>query len=175
MTIKEYNRSVDKYSDHLYAFALKALQDDDMAKNVVQESFIRLWEHKDKIKNNKIKPYLFTIAYHLIIDETRYANRFESLYFSYQDDEEDMNVNVIELYQTNYSYINNFDVKKNLTNVINTLPELQQKIIMMRDEQGYSYKEIADQLNISETQVKVYLHRGRQQVKSIIGKMENLL
>jgi len=46
---------------------------------------------------------------------------------------------------------------------------------MMRDEQGYSYKEIADQLNISETQVKVYLHRGRQQVKSIIGKMENLL
>jgi RNA polymerase sigma-70 factor (ECF subfamily) len=97
------------------------------------------------------------------------------LYFTYQDDDEDMNVNVIELYQTNYSYINNFDVKKNINNVINTLPEIQQKIIMMRDEQGYSYKEIADQLNISETQVKVYLHRGRQQVKSIIGKMENLL
>lgn len=112
MTIKEYNKSVDKYSDHLYAFALKALQDDDMAKDVVQESFIRLWANKDKIKNNKIKPYLFTIAYHLIIDETRYANRFESLYFTYQDDDEDMNVNVIELYQANYSYINNFDVKK---------------------------------------------------------------
>lgn len=54
MTIKEYNKSVDKYSDHLYAFALKALQDDDMAKDVVQESFIRLWANKDKIKNNKI-------------------------------------------------------------------------------------------------------------------------
>lgn len=175
MTIKEYNRSVDKYSDHLYAFALKALQDDDMAKDVVQESFIRLWENKEKIKSNKIKPYLFTIAYHLIIDETRYAKRFESLYFNYQDDEEELNVNVIELYQTNYSYLNDFDIKANISNVINTLPELQQKIIMMRDEQGYSYKEIADQLDISETQVKVYLHRGRQQVKSVIGNMEDLL
>lgn len=175
MTIKEYNKSVDKYSDHLYAFALKALQDDDMAKDVVQESFIRLWENKEKIKSNKIKPYLFTIAYHLIIDETRYAKRFESLYFNYQDDEEELNVNVIELYQTNYSYLNDFDIKANISNVINTLPELQQKIIMMRDEQGYSYKEIADQLDISETQVKVYLHRGRQQVKSVIGNMEDLL
>jgi RNA polymerase sigma-70 factor (ECF subfamily) len=175
MTIKEYNKSVDKYSDQLYAFALKALQDDDLAKDVVQESFIRLWENKEKIKKNKIKPYLFTIAYHLIIDETRYSKKFESLYFEYKEDEEELNSNVIELYQTNYSYVSNFDIKANLSDAIKTLPDIQQKIIMLRDDSGYSYKEIASLLDLSETQVKVYLHRGRKQVKSVIGKMEDLL
>lgn len=52
---------------------------------------------------------------------------------------------------------------------------MQKKILKLRDEDGYSYKEIADYLNISETKVKVYLHRGRQQIKEIIGKIDNLL
>lgn len=39
MTTNEYNKSVDKYGDRLYAFALKALKDDNMAKDIVQESF----------------------------------------------------------------------------------------------------------------------------------------
>lgn len=53
MTTNEYNKSVDKYGDRLYAFALKALKDDNMAKDIVQESFLRLWENRDKVKTLK--------------------------------------------------------------------------------------------------------------------------
>ncbi|HPZ60979.1 MAG: RNA polymerase sigma factor [Bacteroidales bacterium] len=180
MTTNEYNKSVDKYGDRLYAFALKALKDDNMAKDIVQESFLRLWENRDKVKNSKIKPYLFTIAYHLIVDETRYKKRFESLYFTNNDEENEYEIknNIKDFFHDNCSYhekIDNFDLKLHINNAINTLPDMQKKILKLRDEDGYSYKEIADYLNISETKVKVYLHRGRQQIKEIIGKIDNLL
>ena len=95
MTTNEYNKSVDKYGDRLYAFALKALKDDNMAKDIAQESFLRLWENRDKVKNSLIKPYLFTIAYHLIVDETRYKKRFESLYFNNNDEENEYEIKII--------------------------------------------------------------------------------
>lgn len=60
MTIAEYNAAVDAHADGIYRFALKHLRDSDRAKDVVQESFARLWMKVDQVDAANVKSYLFT-------------------------------------------------------------------------------------------------------------------
>ncbi len=78
MTASEYDACVAKYADNLYRFALKSLRDSDQAKDIVQESFLRLWENRQSVFSGKEKSYLFTIAYRLIVDDVRFAKRYGS-------------------------------------------------------------------------------------------------
>ncbi len=69
MTTSEYNHCVDAFSDGLYRFLLKNVNDREQAKDLVQESFMRLWERRKKVEAAKSKSYLFTTAYQLIGDQ----------------------------------------------------------------------------------------------------------
>ena len=62
MTLQDYNTCVDQHSDGVYRFALKHLRDKDTAKDVVQESFARLWQKVEEVDAAKAKSYLFTTA-----------------------------------------------------------------------------------------------------------------
>ena len=68
MNSKEYNIAVDKYSDNVYRFALKSLKNEMSAKDIVQDTFLKVWLKHEEIQAEKVKSYLFTTAYHCIID-----------------------------------------------------------------------------------------------------------
>ena len=76
MTVAEYEKCVQTLSDNLYRFALKSLRDEDQAKDIVQESFLRLWENREAVLDGKEKSYLFTIAYRLIIGAGEVVQRY---------------------------------------------------------------------------------------------------
>jgi RNA polymerase sigma-70 factor (ECF subfamily) len=59
-----------------------------------------------------------------------------------------------------------------LSEAVKLLPEIQRTVILLRDYEGYSYKEIGDITELSEAQVKVYIYRARVFLKNYIGKME---
>ena len=71
MTVKEYNRAVDAYADSLYRFVLKNLKDKHMSSDIVQETFEKLWVKLEDVTALKVKTYLFTTAYHTMIDHIR--------------------------------------------------------------------------------------------------------
>ncbi len=75
MTINEYNLAVDNYSDRLYRFVLKSIKDLHKAEDIVQDSFEKLWKNIDNVDGNKVKSYLFTTAYHTMIDRIRKEKR----------------------------------------------------------------------------------------------------
>jgi RNA polymerase sigma-70 factor (ECF subfamily) len=58
---------------------------------------------------------------------------------------------------------------------LSTLPEIQQHVLMLRDYEGYDYKEIGLITGLNESQVKVYIFRARTALKSLIGKKEVIL
>ena len=60
---------------------------------------------------------------------------------------------------------NNFELKEIVEIVTETLPQIQKSILLLRDMEGYNYKEIAELLDLSEAQVKVYLFRARRKIK----------
>ena len=67
------------------------------------------------------------------------------------------------------------DLGEVLERAVQNLPEDQKAVVMLRDYEGYSYKEIAGITDLSETQVKVYIYRARVFLKNFIGSMEQVI
>ena len=66
-------------------------------------------------------------------------------------------------------------MKKALEAALARLSETQRSLVLLKDYEGYSYEEIGQIMGLSESQVKVYLHRARIQLKSYLVKIENLI
>ncbi|MEA3477844.1 MAG: RNA polymerase sigma factor, partial [Bacteroidota bacterium] len=75
MTVGEYNKAVDAYADNLYRFVLKNLRDQAMAEDIIQDTFEKLWMKLEAVSALKVKSYLFTTAYHTMIDYIRREKR----------------------------------------------------------------------------------------------------
>ncbi|NBC82562.1 MAG: sigma-70 family RNA polymerase sigma factor [Bacteroidetes bacterium] len=161
MTTAEYNLCVEEYADRLYSFILKNLKNADSSSDIVQETFTRLWIKVDHVQFQKVKSYLFTTAYHTMIDHIRKSKRIA-------DFEEAGAID--PAHDDQYS-----DLKEVLDNVLDTLPASQRSVILLRDYEGYSYQEIAEITGLSESQVKVYIYRGRMALKKAIGSVETLI
>src|SRR5690606_22985042 len=67
------------------------------------------------------------------------------------------------------------DVKDILKDAIYRLSEVQRNLVLLKDYEGYSYEEIAKITSLSSSQVKVYLHRARLQLRSYLVKPENVI
>jgi len=161
MTVEEYNKAVDTYADNLYRFVLKNLKNEHMSQDIIQDTFEKLWMKLEEVTGLKVKTYLFTSAYHTMIDYIRKEKR-------YADTEQ---VHVHESSHTrHYS-----DLSEVLEKAIENLPEDQRAVVMLRDYEGYSYKEISEITNLSESQVKVYIYRARVFLKNYIGSMEQVI
>ena len=161
MTLEEYNSAVDLHADGMYRFALKHLRDADRAKDVVQESFARLWMKVDSVEGNKAKSYLFTTAHHVIVDTVRRDKR------SARMEEHHENIRFSTPHQP--------DLKEVLDEALATLPEVQRSVVLLRDLEGYAYEEIAEITGLNLTQVKVYIYRGRTTLKDYIRNLELVL
>jgi RNA polymerase sigma factor (sigma-70 family) len=161
MKISEYNKSIDLYSDRLYRFILKSIKDVHKAEDIVQDSFEKLWKNVENVDGEKVRSYLFTTAYHTMIDRIRKEKRS-----SFSED-----LKLVEAsHEDNYS-----DLSEILKEAVNRLPELQKMVLLLRDYEGYSYKEIGEMTNLSESQVKVYIYRARVFLKKYIGKIDVLV
>jgi len=79
MTVEEYNKCVESYADRLYRFILKNIRDSEKAEDIIQDSFEKLWRKVKEIQYNKSKSYLFSTAYHTMIDIIRKEKRIEYL------------------------------------------------------------------------------------------------
>lgn len=161
MTAEEYNRCVDLFADNIYRFALKNLRDEEKAKDIVQDTYEKLWRKHDEVAFEKAKSYMFSTAYHAIIDLTRREKK--------QGDFTD-----VKLYSLSHSSQYS-DLQQVLHEAVAKLPADQRAVIMLRDYEGYSYEEIEKITGLNESQVKVYIYRARVFLKKYIGSIEAVL
>ena len=71
MTVAEYNLAVNEYADNVYRFILKNIREENAAQDIMQDTYEKLWIKHEKVSYSKVKSYLFTAAYHTMIDFTR--------------------------------------------------------------------------------------------------------
>jgi RNA polymerase sigma factor (sigma-70 family) len=158
LTVIEYNQCVDNYSNGLYRFILKHIRDEDIAKDIVQDTFEKIWRKVNDVESTNAKSYLFTVAHHTLIDFTRKAKK---------------QANYNEVIENKLYHQNQYsDLKEILDVALNKLPEVQKSVILLRDYEGYDYSEIGKITNLTESQVKVYIFRARAFLKNYIGKLE---
>ena len=161
MNIEEYNKAVDMYSDGVYRFILKNIRNVEKAKDIVQDTFEKLWINAGNVNYQKVKSYIFTAAYHTMIDVIRKEKRMSDF------------ENVRE---EKYSHSKQYsDLSEILNDALSKLNEIQRSVIMLRDYEGYSYQEIGEITGLSESQVKVYIFRARVTLKNYIGSMDAVI
>jgi RNA polymerase sigma factor (sigma-70 family) len=158
MTRKEYNEAVEIYADNIYRFVVKHTRNRMLSEDVVQETFAKVWEKHESIEASKAKSYLFTTAYHQMVDTLKKEKRTTS--FEGEDVKQDEPLSHL------------FDVQKTLQEAVNRLPEIQKTVILLRDYEGYNYNEIAEITALNESQVKVYIFRARQTLKNYLKSTE---
>lgn len=161
MNLSEYNQCVDQHADGVFRFVLKHIRDRDTAKDIVQDAFEKMWLKIDSIDGAKAKSYLFTTAYHTLVDYTRKNSKradFKEVDFNQHS------------HTKQYS-----DLKAVLNQGLEQLPEIQKTVLLLRDYEGYDYAEIGRITSLSESQVKVYIFRARTFLKSYIGNIETVI
>ncbi|MCF6402046.1 RNA polymerase sigma factor [Chitinophaga filiformis] len=161
MTEKEYNQCVDLYADNLFRFIVKNLDHTEDARDVVQNAFEILWKHCNDVPFEKGKSYLFTVAYHNMIDHVRKVKRITLV----DDFKEETKISEQRIH----------DAKKVLEKALDKLTDVQRSLILLKDYEGYSYEEIGEIMQLNPSQVKVYLHRARLHLKQYLVKMENVI
>jgi len=164
MTVKEYNRSVEEYADSVYRFIRADLKDEERANDIVQDSYEKLWRHVVEIEYAVVKSWLFSTAYHTMIDIIRREKRMTSL-----EESNDADI-LFESQESQYT-----DLNEILHSAIDRLPEQQKTTVLLRDYEGYSYREIGEITGLTEAQVKINIYRGRIALKNFIGKIETVL
>ncbi len=161
MTEKEYNQCVNQYADNVYRFIVKNLRHEEDARDIVQTAFEKLWRNRESVESEKSKSYLFTVAYNQMIDHIRKVKRIQLK----DDFAEDGRVQ---------QPTTGSNVKKTLMEALNRLNETQKSLVMLKDYEGYSYEEIGEIMGLNESQVKVYLHRARQTLRTYLVSAENI-
>lgn len=160
MTEKEYNASVDAHANSLFRFIFKNLRVREDAENIVQDTFETLWVNLQKVDAQKCKNWLFTTAYRKMIDSIRKNKKV---------------VEMPEHFEPDATHQSQPDLKDLVHAALSRLPEIQKTVILLRDYEGYDYKEIGEITGLNESQVKVYIFRGRQTMKNFLVNIENIL
>jgi RNA polymerase sigma-70 factor (ECF subfamily) len=161
MITEEYNQTVDLYSDAIFRFVLKNIKDEDKAKDIVQDTYEKLWNNHKNVNFSKVKSYLFSTAYHTLIDLVRREKK--------RGDWDEVN-------ERDLSYSNSYsDLNELLHRALDQLPEKQKMVVLLRDYEGYAYNEISEITGLTESQVKVYIFRARKFLKAYIGKIEAVI
>lgn len=150
MTTIEYNKCVNKVEGKLFGYILKKTNDRELTKDVIQESFTRLWINKDNIEVLKASSWLFTTAYNHMVNIIKRQKIFISGDIN-EKGEEDVD--------------NDIGRNKIIISELKKLKQRDRRLIILRDIHGFTYEEIGTKMGLNETQVKVYLFRVRKILK----------
>jgi RNA polymerase sigma-70 factor (ECF subfamily) len=161
--VKSFDILFEKYSTKLYRFSFSLLKNHEDSREIVQETFFRVWDKRHEIDSSKsFKSFLFTISYHLIIDQLRLKlkdQEYRSFLKEYFKTEE-VKVNSEADYET---------LNRQISTIIEKLPVKRKQIFTLSREKGLNHKEIAEQLNISVKTVENQINLALRLIKSRLG------
>lgn len=165
----DFRADVLPLKDSLFRLALRITLDRDEAEDIVQETLIKVWEERDQWHQiQSIEAYATTICRRLALDNVRK----EILQTGKEQDIADYQLSIVNSYNAPDERLHQRERLEIVHKLMDGLPEVQRSIMLLRDTEELKYDEIAQRLELTETQVKVYLHRARTRIKNELEKIE---
>ena len=156
-----YRLQVSQNQHGLYALAYRMLGNQLEAEDVVQDTFIKLWQHKEGGGKFE-KAWLYKVTRNQCLDLIR-RRKHAQQYQIAQAVGSDVSPSATDV-------VLNDELSGEIGKAINQLDEPYQSLLVMREVNGLSYQVLADALDLSLSQTKVYLHRARKQLKESLEK-----
>ncbi|MDR2920483.1 MAG: sigma-70 family RNA polymerase sigma factor [Tannerella sp.] len=161
-----FNSLYEEYFDLLYGFVFSLTRSHDATKDIVQETFIKVWVNRHKIETTlPFKPWLYLMAKNYLLDQVK--KQFHSPVFEdylVHASNEQLSVNPDE------EKIDFDNFRKTLESIKMKLPQRQAEIFTLCKEQGLPASEVARQLNISEQAVYNSLSRTMKFIRTEMAK-----
>ncbi len=168
-----YELLMRRYNQRLYRVARAILRDDAEAEDVMQDAYVRAYQHLASFEGrSKFATWLTRIAVHEALARSRKRSRFQSL------DAEDSNGDIMKTAtstdRTPEKQAYDRELSQVLEKAILALSEDYRLVFTLRDVEGMSTAETAECLNLTQENVKVRLHRAhaalRKQIYAVVGE-----
>lgn len=151
-------------ADAIFRFCYLRLSDREIARDVTQDTFMKVWQHAHKgEKIDNLRAFMFTTARNLIIDN--YRKKKSSSLDSMMEEGFDVGVEISE------SVVDAFDGERAMA-LLATIPEKYRDAIYLQYVEGLSVKEIAEITGETENNISVRIHRGLQKLRSILREQD---
>lgn len=154
-----FRQWTDAYQDQVWSLALYLLRDRAEAEDVAQEAFIRLWQHRESMGGDRVRPWLLRVTRNLCLDRLRKRRPEVEI-----EDEHAMSGGPAEGLQ-------NSQLGLALRAALARLAEPYRSLVVLRDVQQSSYEDVAQATGLSLPQVKTYLHRARRQLRDQLAEL----
>lgn len=151
--------------DILFRLSVRITQNREDAEDIVQETLIRLWDETKRQEIDNVKSFAMTVCRNLSLDHISKKAHQAVSFDEELHDQEDVSNQPDRMIESKERY--GF-----LQSLIDELPEKQRTALHLRDIEGQSYKEIASEMEITETDVKVNIFRARQKLKERLKGMK---
>ncbi|MDX1429218.1 MAG: sigma-70 family RNA polymerase sigma factor [Rhodothermales bacterium] len=160
MKVREFERLVRESQDRLYGYAIHFLANREEAEDVVQDAYLRLWKNRRLIRPDGGLAWLISVTRNLCMDKLR-RRKVRSVV----DVDSDRLAEHAGYDRGPDEHAASVVFENLLQSAMQTLPEVQRSIVILREVTGLSYNEISEALDLPLSTVKVYLHRGRRHLR----------
>ncbi len=171
MTVQEdfVKQALADYESPLIGYAVSFLHDVDRAKDVVQDTFIRLYQQDVEKVSGGLKTWLFTVCRNRALDVIRKEKRIVSF-------EDEKFARVPSTRRTPAERIDLEERVMQLREALTRLSDNQREVILLKFEQGLSYEEISGVTNLSSSNVGFLLHTGLKRLRTLLPEdlLQNL-
>ena len=152
-----------RYYKNLCYYSNKIVSNGEIAEDIVQELFIKIWETREKILIEKfVKAYLYRSIYNRSINYLRDNKNLKN------NVSNDLNMATQHSYNNADNDILYFELESKLFEIINSFPEKQKKVFLLKRFDNFTYKEIAQELDISEKMVEKYLSKATKKLRDAL-------
>ncbi|MEE4293061.1 MAG: sigma-70 family RNA polymerase sigma factor [Xanthomonadales bacterium] len=158
---RQFRQWVTEYQDQAWTLARYLLKDPAEAEDACQEAFVKLWHNRDKVDPEKIRPWLMRVTRNQCLDRLRRRKPTQE-WEEWQSPDDDHGP---------AQGLAREQLAERLKHSINGLSEPYRSLVVLRDVHQHSYDEVASVLELSLTQVKVYLHRARKQLREELAEL----
>lgn len=165
MNQKTFLGVINPVKDKMYRLALRLLISKDSAEDATQEVLLKLWDRKNKLKDYaNIEAFAMTVTKNYCLDQlkSKQNNNLKIVHANYESKDR----SAFEQLETN-------DRLKQISGILETLPEQQKLIFQLRDIEEYEYGEIAKVMNMNETAIRVCLSRARKKIRVELLKKDS--
>lgn len=155
-----FRRLYELYNADVYRVAFYILKVEKYAEEVVQDSFLKLWDNRNTVDvDGSLNTYLYVICRNLSFNKLKQLKREQKLFRALQQEDE-------YLYRDSDHFLTVKEFYESFEAVLDLLPERQRTILRLSRLEGFSHKEIAEQLCISTNTVKNHMVQALKTIKN---------
>lgn len=164
MTLESFTSDILSLKDKLFRYAKSILNNDDLAKDVVQETMLRIWEKRDTADTiMNIEAWCMTVTRNFALSKYRLKDN--------QNSSLDAGAGISETGDSPLEKLEKTDLMHKIDRIVSQLPLKLKEVFQLRDIEGYTYIEISEITGYQLSDVKVCAHRARKTIKENLIKI----